>query len=206
MSVEITTKMVKELREATGAAVLDSKNALVENDGDFEKAKADLQKKGLATAQKKADREAHEGWVETYTHAGGRVGVMVEVNCETDFVANTDDFKTLAHDIALHIAFSNPQYLDIDEIPEDILEAEKAAIRKEALDEGKPEDIVEKIIEGRITKYYQQVSLLQQPFVKDEDLSINDLLAQAIAKLKENIRIRRFARFELGEDNTGDES
>ena len=196
--------MIKELREVTGAAVLDSKKALQENDGDFEKAKAHLEKKGHAAAQKKAGREAHEGLVETYTHTGGRVGVMVEVNCETDFVANTDKFKTLAHDIALHIAFANPQYLDIEDIPADVLEAERETIRKDALADGKPEEIVNKIIEGRLAKFYEELTLLQQPFIKDEDLTISDLLTKAIGELKENIRIRRFARFELGAD--GDES
>ena len=202
--MEITVQMIKELREVTGAAVLDSKKALQENDGDFEKAKTSLEKKGLAAAQKKAGREAHEGLIETYTHTGGRVGVMLEVNCETDFVANTDKFKTLAHDIALHIAFANPQFLDIEDIPADVLETERETIRNDALADGKPEEIVDKIIEGRLAKFYEELTLLQQPFIKDEDLKISDLITQAIGELKENIRIRRFARFELSAD--GDEN
>lgn len=197
--MEITAQMVKELREATGASVLDCKNALVEHDGDFEGAKAYLEKKGLAVAAKKAEREAREGLVETYTHPGGRVGVMLEVNCETDFVAYTDQFKALAHDLALHIAFANPQYLSIEDVPEAVVEAEKAVHRKEAQDQGKPDNIVEKIVEGKMGKFYTEVCLLQQPFVKDDEIAVSDLILQGIAELKENIVVRRFARFELGD-------
>jgi len=195
----ITADMVKELREATGAAVLDCKKALEEYDGDMEKAKAYLAEKGLATAAKKAGREAREGKVETYTHTGGRVGVMVEVNCETDFVANTDQFQRFARDIALHIAFSNPQYLDPESIPAADLEAKKAEFAKEAKESGKPDNIIEKIVEGRLNKWYSDSCLMNQPFVKDDEITISDLVTQAIAELKENIRIRRFVRFELGE-------
>jgi elongation factor Ts len=203
--MEITAQMVKELREATGAAVLDCKKALEENDGDFEKAKTYLTEKGLAAAAKKAEREAREGLVETYTHPGGRVGVMVEVNCETDFVANTDQFKALAHDLALHIAFANPQYVDTADVPEAVTEAEKVVHRKEALNQGKPEKVIDKIVEGKLAKFYSEVCLLQQPFVKDDDMTVGDLVTQAIAELQENIVVRRFARFELSADQDEDE-
>jgi elongation factor Ts len=191
--------MVKELRDATGATVLDSKKALEQHAGDMDKAKAYLAEVGLATAAKKADREAHEGLVETYTHPGGRVGVMLEVNCETDFVADTDQFKGLAHELALHIAFASPQFVDAGDVPASVVDEQAAAFRQEALGEGKPENVVEKIVAGRLSKYYAEVCLLQQPFVKDDELTVGDLVAQAIAELKENIIVRRFARFELGE-------
>lgn len=204
--MEITAQMVKELREATGATVLDSKNALEQHGGDLEQAKAYLTEQGLATAAKKADREAREGLVETYTHPGGRVGVMLEVNCETDFVANTDQFKELAHELALHVAFANPEYLDADSMPEAVSEEQAAAFREEALKEGKPEDVVEKIVEGRMAKFYAEVCLLQQPYVKDDEVTIGELVTRAIAELKENIVVRRYARFELGDSSGEDES
>ncbi|GAB4482012.1 MAG: translation elongation factor Ts [Anaerolineae bacterium] len=194
----ITAQMVKELREATGAAVLDCKKALEENGGDFEKAKAYLAEKGLATVKKKADREAHEGKIETYTHPGGRVGVMVEVNCETDFVANTDQFQRFARDIALHIAFANPRYISPESIPAEEVEAKRKEFAEEA--QGKPAAIVEKIVEGKLNKWFAEVCLLSQPFVKDEDILVGDLVNQTIAEIKENIVIRRFARFALGDD------
>ena len=197
--MEITAQMVKELREATGAAVLDCKKALEENSGDLDKAKAYLAKKGLAAAAKKAERQASEGLVETYTHPGGRVGVMLEVNCETDFVANTEQFRTLAHDLALHIAFASPQYVDVTDVPDALVEAQKAVFRKEALDEGKPEKVIDTIVEGKLAKFYSEICLLGQPFVRDGDVTVGDLIIQAIAELKENILVRRFARFELGE-------
>ena len=204
--MEITAQMVKELRDATGATVLESKKALEQHGGDLDKAKAYLNEQGLATAAKKSEREAREGLVETYTHPGGRVGVMLEVNCETDFVANTDQFKTLAHELALHVAFSNPQYLDVEDVPEAVVEAEKTVYRQEAQAEGKPEDVVEKIIEGKLGKFYAEICLLQQPFVKDDEMTVTDLVTQAIGELKENIVVRRFARFELGESGGEDES
>jgi elongation factor Ts len=203
--MEITAQMVKELREATGATVLDSKKALEQHGGDLEQAKAYLAEQGLATAAKKADREAREGLVETYTHPGGRVGVMLEVNCETDFVANTDQFKELAHELALHVAFANPQHLDVDSVPEAVSEEQATAFREEALNEGKPEDVVEKIVEGRMAKFYAEVCLLQQPFVKDDEVTVGELVTQAIAELKENIVVRRFARFELGDSSREDD-
>jgi elongation factor Ts len=194
----VTAQMVKELREETGAAVLDCKKTLEETQGDIEKAKALLAEKGLAKAKKKMEREAHEGKVETYTHHGGRVGVMVEVNCETDFVAKTERFQEFAHDMALHIAFANPQYLDVEDIPEDVLEEQKEVFYNEAKAQGKPDNVIERIVEGRLNKYFTDVCLLRQPFVKDGEISIGDLVAKAIADLQENIRISRFARFELG--------
>lgn len=194
----ITAEMVKQLREATGAAVLDCKKALEEYQGDMEKAKAYLAEKGLATAKKKADRQAREGKIETYAHPGGRVGVMVEVNCETDFVANTEQFKTFAHDIALHIAFANPLYVDVSDIPADAVEAQRKAFHQEAKALGKPDNVIEKIVAGKLEKYYSEVCLLRQPFVKDDEVMVGDLVTQAIAEVKENIRISRFARFELG--------
>ena len=197
--MEITTQQVKELRELTGAGVLDCRKALQAHDGDFEKAAASLREKGLAAAAKKADREAREGMVELYAHGGGRVGVMVEVNCETDFVARTDKFRTFAHDLALHIAASNPKWVDVADIPADVLEAEKTSARERALQEGKPEKIVDRIIEGKLEKFYQENCLLRQPFVKDDSVIVGDLLKQTIAAIGENVIIRRFARWALGE-------
>jgi len=201
----VSAQMVKELREETGAAVLDCKKALEQFDGDMDKAKEYLAEKGLATARKKADREANEGLIETYTHPGARVGVMLEVNCETDFVANTDQFQELAHDLALHLAFANPAYLDTSDIPEDVLEAKKSAYFNDAKAEGKPDNVIEKIVEGRLNKWFAEVVLMEQPFVKDDEISIRDLVTQYIAELKENIQIARFARFELG-GGGGDEA
>lgn len=194
----ISAQMVKELREATGAAVLECKKALEETQGDLEKAKAIITERGLAKAKKKAGREAREGKVEAYTHPGGRVGVMVEVNCETDFVADTEQFQAFVHDIALHVAFADPAYLDIGDIPEEILEERKKAFYDEAKEQGKPDNVIERIVEGRLNKYYSEVSLLQQPFVKDDDVTVGERVTQAIAELQENIRISRFVRFELG--------
>lgn len=197
----ITAEMVKQLREETGAAFLDCKKALDMYDGNVEKAKVYLAEKGLATVKKKADREANEGKIETYTHTGGRVGVMVEVNCETDFVAATDQFLRFARDVALQIAFSNPPYLDIDSIPETELAKVKAEFAAEASDQGKPADIVEKIVEGRLNKWYAENVLLKMAFVKDDSITVEKLVNQTIADLKENIKIRRFTRYELGEEN-----
>lgn len=196
--MEITAQMVKELREETGAAFLDCKKALDQFEGDMGKAKAHLAEKGLATARKKADRVANEGIIQTYSHPGGRVGVIVEVNCETDFVANTDQFQQLAHDISLHLAFANPAYVDIPDIPEDVLEEKKKAFFDEAKTEGKPDNVIERIVEGRLNKWFSEVVLLEQPFVKDDEINIRDLVVQYVAELKENIQIARFARYELG--------
>ena len=198
--MEITTAMVKELREQSGAGVLDCRKALEECDGDTERAAAMLRDKGLAAAAKRADREASEGLIEGYVHPGNRVAVMLELNCETDFVARTDDFQTLAHELALHIAFAAPRYMTRDEIPEEALESEREVYRAQALEEGKPEKIVERIVEGRIEKFCQDVSLLEQPFVKDDDKTIEDLIKDITAKTGENVVLRRFVRYELGED------
>jgi elongation factor Ts len=200
--LEITTAMVKELREKTGAGVLDCRKALEAHEGDLEKALAYLKEKGLAAVANKASREASEGVVETYAHSdlhGTRLGVMLELNCETDFVAKTDDFRTLAHDLALHIASAAPKYHTREDVPEAVIESEKASYRAQALEEGKPENILVCIVEGKLDKFYKQVCIMEQSFVKDEDKTIQDLINDAIAKLGENIVLRRFARYELGE-------
>jgi elongation factor Ts len=197
--LDITTAMVKELRQETGAGVLDCRKTLEACDGDLEAAAAQLREKGLAAAADRMDRQASEGRIEVYVHSGDRIAVMLELNCETDFVANTDDFETLAHDLALHIAFAAPLYVTRGDVPEDVVESEKADYRAEALEEGKPEKIVDRIVEGRLEKFYQQVCLIGQPFVKDEDTSIDDLIKNGIAKLGENIVLRRFVRYEVGE-------
>jgi len=197
--VEITVAMIKELRQETGAGVLDCREALEAASGDFENAVAALREKGLAEVAERADRVAADGRVEAYVHPGNRVAVMLELNCETDFVARTDDFKTLAHDLALHIAFASPRYLAREDVPEEVIEDERSDYRAQALEEGKPEHVVDRIVEGRLDKFYQQVCLLEQPFVKDDDRTIQDLIADAIAKLGENIVMRRFVRYQLGE-------
>ena len=196
---EITAALVKELRERTGAGMMDCKKALSATDGDLEKAIDFLREKGLAAAAKKAGRVAAEGLVEAYIHGGGRIGVLVEVNCETDFVAKTDAFKELVKDIAMHIAATNPSYLKREEVPTAELEHEQAVLAEQARNEGKPEKIIEKMVAGRIEKYYKDVCLMEQPFVKDPDKTISDLITESIAKIGENISIRRFTRYQLGE-------
>lgn len=196
---EITAALVKELRERTGAGMMDCKKALSATDGDLEKAIDFLREKGLAAAAKKAGRVAAEGLVEAYIHGGGRIGVLVEVNCETDFVAKTDAFKELVKDIAMHIAATNPSYLKREEVPTAKLEHEQAVLAEQARNEGKPEKIIEKMVAGRIEKYYKEVCLMEQPFVKDPDKTISDLITESIAKIGENISIRRFTRYQLGE-------
>lgn len=196
---EITAALVKELRERTGAGMMDCKKALSATDGDLEKAIDFLREKGLAAAAKKAGRVAAEGLVEAYIHGGGRIGVLVEVNCETDFVAKTDAFKELVKDISMHIAATNPSYLKREEVPTAELEHEQAVLAEQARNEGKPEKIIEKMVAGRIEKYYKEVCLMEQPFVKDPDKTISDLITESIAKIGENISIRRFTRYQLGE-------
>jgi len=197
--MQITAGMVKELREKTGAGMMDCKKALTEAGGDMERAVEILREKGLAAAAKKAGRIATEGLVESYIHAGGRIGVLVEVNCETDFVAKTEEFKSFVKDIAMQIAAAKPSYIRKDEVPAEEVEKERSILLAQALNEGKPEHIVEKMVEGRLEKYFKEICLLEQPFIKDPDKSIDQLLKETIAKIGENISIRRFARFELGE-------
>lgn len=195
----ITTEMVKELRAATGAGVLEAKKALEQHNGDFDKAVDMLREKGAARAAKRADRSANEGIIELYAHPGNRVGVMLELNCETDFVARNDHFRELAHDLALHIAASSPRFMTKDEVPAAELERELAVLKSQALAEGKPEAIVDKIVTGRMTKFYEEFCLMEQPFIKDESVKIKDMLTDAIRITGENIVVRRFARYELGE-------
>ncbi|NLM40800.1 MAG: translation elongation factor Ts [Firmicutes bacterium] len=196
---EITTAMVKELREKTGAGMMDCKKALLETNGDMDAAIDYLREKGLAAAAKKAGRIAAEGLVTSYIHMGGRIGVLVEVNCETDFVAKTEEFSQLAKDIAMHIAASKPEYVSREDVPESVLEHERSIYRAMALNEGKPERIIDKIVEGRLEKYFQEVCLLEQPFVKDPDMTVGELLNEKIAKIGEKISVRRFVRYERGE-------
>lgn len=198
--MEITTAMVKELRQETGAGVLDCRKTLENCDGDFEAAVTSLREKGLAAAAKREDRQASEGRVEIYAHPGNRVAVMLELNCETDFVARTDDFEALAHDLVLHIAFAAPRYLTRKDVPTEVIERERADYRSQALEEGKPEHIVDRIVDGKLDKFYNQVCLMEQPFVKDEDKTIKDLIDDVLAKLGEKIVLRRFVRYELGEE------
>jgi elongation factor Ts len=197
--VEITAGIVKELRERTGAGMMDCKKALLETCGDIEKAIDELRTKGLAKAAKKAGRVASEGVVVSYIHGKGRIGVLVEVNCETDFVGKTDEFKQLAYDIAMQIAASNPNYLAREDVPVEDLNREREIIRAQALEEGKPEKVVEKMVEGRIDKFYKEHCLLEQSFIKDTDKTIQQLIHESVSKFGENIAIRRFSRYEVGE-------
>ncbi|SEF58830.1 translation elongation factor Ts [Paenibacillus sp. UNC499MF] len=195
----VTAAMVKELREKTGAGMLDCKKALDEAQGDLTKASEILREKGLAAAANKAGRVATEGVVESYIHAGGRIGVLVEVNCETDFVAKTDNFRDFVKGIAMQIAAANPSYVRREEVPTEELDKEKEILRNQALNEGKPAHIVDKMVEGRISKYYEEICLMEQSYIKDPDKTVSVLLNEMISTIGENISIRRFARFELGE-------
>jgi len=197
--MEITTDMIKELRTATGAGVLDCRKALQQSNGDFEKAVDFLREKGMATAAKRADREASNGVVELYSHGDGRVGVMVEVNCETDFVARSEKFRNMAHEIALQIAASAPRYIKAEEIPTSELDHEAEIARARAKEEGKSGAVVEKIVEGRLEKFKDEVVLLRQPYIRDEAMTVEKLFLQTIAAIGENLIIRRFQRWELGE-------
>lgn len=197
--MSVTPQMVKELRERTGAGMMDCKNALLESKGDIEQAIDALRKKGLASAAKKAGRVTAEGAVGSYIHAGGKIGVLVEVNCETDFVARTDDFQELVRDIALHIAAADPRFVRREEVTEDVLARERAVQREKTLAEGKPEKVVDKIVEGRMEKFFAEHVLLEQPFVKDPDKTVQDLVNAKVAKIGENVQVRRFSRFKLGE-------
>ena len=195
----ISAAQVKELREKTGAPMMDCKNALTESKGDVEGAIVVLRKKGIATAAKKATRVTSEGSVISYIHAGGKIGVLVEINCESDFVARTDDFKEMAHDIAMHIAASDPKFIRREDVTTADFDREKDIYRSQAAATGKPAPVVEKILEGKMAKFYEEVCLLDQPFIKDQTISVQQLIATKVGKLGENISVRRFARFKVGE-------
>ncbi|QSO54984.1 translation elongation factor Ts [Alicyclobacillus curvatus] len=197
--MEISAALVKELREKTGAGMMDCKRALTEANGDVERASELLREKGLASAAKKAGRVASEGIVEAYIHGGGRIGVLVEVNSETDFVAKNQEFRDFVHDVAMHIAAAAPQYVSRADVPADAVEHEKEILRQQTLNEGKPANIVDKIVEGRIDKFFKDICLLEQPFVKNPDKTVEELLKEAIAHIGENLSIRRFSRFVVGE-------
>ncbi len=195
----ISAGLVKELRARTGAGIMDCKKALGETQGDLEAAIDYLRKKGLSAASKKAGRVAAEGLVASYIHAGGKIGVLVEVNCETDFVARNEDFQNMVKDIAMHIAAARPQYLRREEVPPDVIEREREVHRSQALESGKPDKVIDKIVEGRMEKFFGEICLMEQAFVKDTDLSISELVTRGIAAIGENLMIRRFTRYELGE-------
>jgi elongation factor Ts len=197
--MEITTELIKKLREKTGAGIMDCKAALKESGGDLEKAVDVLRKKGIASADKKSGRATSDGLIHAYIHAGGKLGVLVEVNCETDFVARTDEFNNFVHDIAMHIAAAEPRYVSQEDVTEQDLAREREIYIEQAKGEGKPDHIAEKIVDGKMKKFYSQVCLLEQPYVKDQDKTVSTLLKEAIAKFGENIQIARFTRFKLGE-------
>jgi elongation factor Ts len=196
--VDITAQMVKELRQETGAGVLDCKQALEACNGDFGQAVTYLREKGMAAAAKRATREATEGLIGTYVHAGNRVAALVEVNCETDFVANTDQFQELAHDLAMQVVAAKPQYLTVEDVPASLLEEEKQVYRAQMKDSGKPEEILDRIVEGKLGKFYEEICLMEQPFIKDTAITVRELVQQHNALLGENIVVRRFVRFEIG--------
>ncbi len=197
--MEISIELVKDLRQRTGAGIVDCKVALKESGGNIEAAIDYLRKKGLATAAKKAGRIASDGLVVSYIHAGGKMGVLVEINCETDFVAKTGDFQDFAKNIAMHIAAANPQYLRREEVPSEVLEKEREIYRTQAIDSGKPSKVIDKIVEGKLERFFSETCLLEQTYIRDSDRTVKDVLDEMIAKFGENITIRRFARFQLGE-------
>ncbi len=197
--MKITAKMVKELRDRTGAGMMDCKKALEASGGDEEKALAWLREKGLSKAQKRAGKEASEGMIGSYIHMNGKIGVLVEINCETDFVAKSDKFQEFAKNVAMQIAAASPMYVSPEDIPEEVLEREKEIYRKQAEGEGKPEKIIPRIVEGKLKKFYKEVCLLEQPYIRDDSLTIQDLLNELVSVLGEKIVIRRFVRFEVGE-------
>jgi elongation factor Ts len=202
--MDVSASVVKELREKTGAGMMDCKKALAETAGDVQKAVDYLRQKGLAAATKKADRVAADGAVAAYVHAGGKLGALVEINCETDFVARTTEFQALLKDIAMQVAAANPRYVRREEIPEAELAKEKTIYRQQALESGKSEKIVDKIVEGKMERFYSEICLLEQSFIKDQDKKVSEIINDAIARLGENIQIRRFARYHLGEGVTKD--
>lgn len=197
--MNVSIEAIKQLREMTGAGVMDCRKALEEAKGDLQKAVEILREKGAAKAAKKAGRTAREGIIDVYTHGEGRIGVMVELNCETDFVARTEEFRHLAHEIALQIAAMAPKYIRVEDIPQDMLETERAKFRQRALDEGKPEHVADRVAEGMLNKWLDEVVLLRQTYIRDESRTIQDLITEAVTRLGENIVIRRFVRWELGE-------
>ena len=196
---EITAVMVKELRDKSGAGMMDCKKALQETDGNIEKSIELLRKKGIAAAEKRADRAANEGRIESYIHPGSKLGVIVEINCETDFVAKTDNFKNFAHDIAMHVAASSPRYINREDVDQESIDKEMEIYKDQAKSQGKPEAIIEKIAAGKLDKFYSEICLMEQPFVKDPNITIKDLLTETISKLGENITITRFSRLKIGE-------
>jgi len=198
---EISAKLVKELRDRTSVGFMECKKALVETNGDVDAAEIELRKRGVSIAAKKAGREANEGLIEAYIHPGAKLGVLLEINCESDFVARTEDFQGLARDIAMHVAATAPRFVRREEVDEDAISKEREIQRDRALKEGKPEKIVDKIVEGRMGKFYEEVVLLEQPFVKDNSKSVQDLITEMVAKLGENIAIGRVARFKIGEES-----
>lgn len=197
--MEISMELIKELRQRTGAGVVDCKVALQESKGNIEAAIDYLRRKGLATAAKKAGRIATEGLIGSYIHAGGKMGVLVEINCETDFVARTEEFQNFVKNMAMHIAAANPQYIRREDVPSEVIEKEKEIYRTQALESGKPEKVIPKIVEGKLERFYSEVCLLEQTYFRDSDMTVKEVLDQMIAKFGENITIRRFARFQLGE-------
>lgn len=200
--MDISIELVKDLRQRTGAGIVDCKAALQESKGNMEGAIEYLRKKGLATAAKKAGRIATDGLISSYIHAGGKIGVLVEINCETDFVAKTEDFQNFVKNIAMHIAAANPQYIRREDVPLEVLEKEREIYRTQALDSGKPAKVIDKIVEGKLERFYSETCLLEQTYIRDSDLTVKEVLDGMIGKLGENITIRRFARFQLGEGLT----
>jgi elongation factor Ts len=195
--MSVSLDEVKKLKELTGVGLSDAKAALVESDGDFDKALEAMRKKGLTKAEKRGEREAREGLVDAYVHSGS-IGVVVEVNCETDFVAKTDEFKTLVHDIALHVSATSPEYISVDEVPADVRENKQAEFKEKVVAEGKPAEMADKIVEGQLAKYFAEKTLLEQPFIKNPDVTVGELVKEHIAKLGENIVVRQIRRIELG--------
>jgi elongation factor Ts len=197
----VSAELIKELRERTGVGIMDCKKALIECNGDIEKAIEYLRKKGIATAQKRGARETKEGQIHAYIHPGGKIGVLVEVNCETDFTARTEDFKNFVKDIAMQIAAQNPIAVKREDIPPEVVEKEKEIYASQAREEGKPEKVIERIVEGKLKRFFSEACLLEQPFIKNPDITVQDLLNELIAKTGENIVIRRFVRYQLGEES-----
>jgi elongation factor Ts len=197
--VAVDAKSVKALREQTGAGVMDCKKALTEAHGDFQKAVEILRKRGAATAEKKAGRAAKEGLIGSYIHFGGKIGVLVELNCETDFVASTEEFQSLAKDLAMQVASARPLYVSKEDVPEEVLSKEREIYREQAIGEGKPEKVIDRIVEGKLKKFYQQFCLLEQPFIKEDEITVAERIQRAVAKLGENIVVRRFVRYQVGE-------